>query len=276
MEIAAARFNPVQSQPFTAGSRRLKGLLLGVLVGLAYGAVSGYINHFLLRDIPYYQPPFGSFGNLLAAAVIGALAGLVTAWPIRRRDGVLAGVIISASLGALRVLSYRWFLSSTPPGGLDGFWFVFLGLCLVFAPLIFLLRLAIDAQQAHRDEFWLAWDRVRWLVVLLVIALIAGSFSLFSGRDFAALSQVAALLSQGQQAAQPSALPQILAVETLPGFWEHRDEPYQLLLIPSQEAAQGDEILVVAAFESGWNMLCTLASDQSLRKCEEPQPVPVR
>jgi len=71
--------------------RRWAGLILGALIGLAFGGVSQAVNLLFLPGIPLYQPPFGPDGNLLLALLTGALLGLICAWVERARDIVGRG-----------------------------------------------------------------------------------------------------------------------------------------------------------------------------------------
>ena len=52
-------------------------IILGVLLGLAYGLVSQLINRVALPGIPLHQPPLGAFGNIVASAAVGGLLGYV-------------------------------------------------------------------------------------------------------------------------------------------------------------------------------------------------------
>ena len=49
--------------------RRCAGLILGALIGLAFGSVSQGVNSLFLPGIPLYQPPFGPIGNSLLASL---------------------------------------------------------------------------------------------------------------------------------------------------------------------------------------------------------------
>ena len=84
--------------------RRLRGVLLGIGLGLVYGLASQYVNTILLPGIPLYQPPLGAALNVALYAGLGFLLGLVTGWPESTPVGVVWGSILASI--AVEITSY--------------------------------------------------------------------------------------------------------------------------------------------------------------------------
>ena len=84
--------------------RRLLGPVLGAALGLAFGLVSQYGNAVLVPAIPFYQPPFGAAGNFLLCVAVGAVLGLVAAWPKLAIIGTIAGCAAGALLVEIAII----------------------------------------------------------------------------------------------------------------------------------------------------------------------------
>ncbi len=127
-----------------SATRRVFGLALGALLGLVYGLTSQTINRIILPGIPLYQPPLGPAGNTLLIALLGALLGMVAAWP----TGSIAGTF-AASTVAAGLLTFVSFLSvrlteKNTSGMIVAALFVLLPLIGLMVPLLGLVPLGCE------------------------------------------------------------------------------------------------------------------------------------
>jgi len=153
--------------------RRLTGLVLGMLLGLAYGIPSQAINALAVPNVTFYQPPFGMLPNILICATLGGLAGLICAWP----KSSFLGVMIAAVSGSIFLLIagslYGGPVAPTKVGGL------IVTLTVLLLPVIGLLgaiftalRWLINKQvEYHIDRFSLLR---RLIAPVLLICIIGG------------------------------------------------------------------------------------------------------
>ena len=262
----------VQKDPY----RRWFGLLLGAAIGLGYGFVSQTINHLLLPGISFYQPPFGPLGNLLMAVLLGALLGLVTAWP----DTGFTGVVLSSLLGSL-ALSVPTLL--TGPSGaeamssrLTAVIIIFVPTAAVLAPLMTLLRWLIAREVDYRRDP-LTWQRVLYPLLIVLISAALGFTFMLPPLGRAVTPRMNALVQQALQAATTQQLPEPLQSPEVPGFLQNARGPYTLqwdkddtnrFAIPRPATSFYDQSIVVARFASGYWLVCMYPTPTAAPRCK--------
>jgi hypothetical protein len=190
--------------------RSLIGLGLGAWVGLVYGLVSANINKIAILDIPIHY----EFGDALsitgwALGVAAALGFLVNLPHEMFRGAVLASLaaalgvalngVIDSLTSAERLLSALFLLT-----------FAFLPLLVLFLPFNLFLRLSSqELLPAEGQTKWLTWPRLRNLLTWTVLAMLVGSFSLYSDNARQMMRRMNTLvlsIQSGQSEALPLAL----------------------------------------------------------------------
>ena len=162
-----------------SATRRVFGLALGALLGLVYGLTSQTINRIILPGIPLYQPPLGPAGNALLIMLLGALLGMVAAWP----TGSIAGTF-AASTVAAGLLTFVSFLSvrlteKNTSGMIVAALFILLPLIGLMVPLLGLFRWVVNKEMEARAEVASPWRHLRAPLALIAV------FAVIGGRLFA-------------------------------------------------------------------------------------------
>jgi hypothetical protein len=248
--------------------RRLAGVWVGALLGLAYGMVSQLLNRVLLPGVPLYQPPFGAAGNILVTAAVGALLGVLAAWP----HSSVAGTFLASAVSALAILA-SGFLSSpgnaaaegTPLGLAFIAAFLFLPFWALLVPLIAALRWGVNRQEeAHRDRIPVR-HRLGTLLILIVLVALAGTFYLYRSGRRTVLADANAMLRAAQAAPAPDAWPAALQDPAVGPLTQHIGQPYQLsweregiakYRIPRPASNFDNHSAVIAHFADGWSLVC--------------------
>jgi hypothetical protein len=244
--------------------RRKDGLLFGLMTGLIYGLVSQLVNALAISGVTFYQPPFGTFGNILMWMAIGAMLGLVTSWP----GGSLFGVLIGSLVAGLMLQTSVFFSGSLSRNllpkviGLIGFYVPFAALAV---PLLGLLRLAANEEREWYDLPIYAWKRLRLPVVLVAVAGGIGIMSLYPPTGQVTIVRMNSMIHTGLQAGSPAALPQPLQ-DKLVGDFTHKATPdFNIALdtqnltrymIPYTQLGQFDPAAVIARFSNNWTLVC--------------------
>ena len=267
--------------------RRLFGISLGAGLGLAYGLVSQLINRVFLWGIPLHQPPFGPLGNILLCLGVGALLGLVTAWPANLYLGILAGCATGALLIVLSVMIAGIGLSLLAAQA-TLMLFIFLPVAALIALPIGLHRWAVEKQLESRPDRLIpgqeikpvAWRALPSLLLLLLVV-IAGVLSLYPKRGRIAVARMEAIVQAGLAAADQAALPvefegekvQVLKVD---GYPERAKGRYSLdyegselgrFGIPHPLGSELSQSAVIARFDNGWRFVCLFITATADARC---------
>lgn len=164
---------------------RASGALLGAAVVFAYILISLISQGHNVPAASSGQPPFGWLGNRVAGVAVGALVGLLCAWPRSAATGIATssagialalGAVPSLALGALGGLATEVTVLLCAPLG-----FVFFFLVSTFPML--LLRWAATVQGELADRPWWIWQRLRLPLLLLALAGVMAIKGAFSGGD---------------------------------------------------------------------------------------------
>ncbi len=257
--------------------RRLMGLVLGAVLGLAYGLVAQWINRFFLPGVPLYQPPLGPLGNSTLFAAGGALLGLICAWPA----GGVQGAFLASAVSALLLVGGS-FATTRPSGNLmiaivitGGFLMLpFWGL---LVPFLAALRWGVNHLEEAQRERQPLYRRLPGPLLLVLAAGLAGALSLHRPDARMALARMDALLRAGLGAAVPSALPEPLQSPDVGDFLAHgRTATYTLAAesrrverfrIPRPGRNFDNHQFVVARFADGWSLACVYITLDEAPRC---------
>ena len=263
--------------------RRWAGLILGALIGLAFGSVSQAVNLLFLPGIPLYQPPFGPVGNLLLALLIGALLGLICTWV----EPSVPGILWAAGVAAALLVFAALFGSGTPlltlPTSTIAIIFLWVPFTGMLFPLMALFRIAINRLTDTRNENLLLPSRW-WLPLLLVLGAGAVGWTLvYSVPARTLMTRNQQLLTQGLAAASVDELPAPLRGKEMDDFLARASSNYQLAwenknltvyAIPRPAGPEYEISVVITRFDNGWNVVCLYPNVQSEPRCRSFDELP--
>lgn len=253
--------------------RRRDGLLLGMLTGLIFGLTSQGLNYLAVGGISFYQPPFGPIGNTLLWIFVGGSLGLATVWAGGSLFGIMMGsllagamIFVSALLGSNLNRNV-----SQKVVGLIGFYLPFAAMA---APMLGLLRAAVNVQREWYELPAWGWRRAALPLLLLLVAGGLGSLWLYPWDGQLELTDLNHKIRSGLSAGSPATLPKPFQDPLVGRFLEKATAEYTLELdredlnryqIPF--VPMGDLIpsVIVARFSSGWALACLY-----IRPDEEP------
>ncbi len=256
--------------------RRIVGMVCGLLMGMAYGLVSIYINPLFLPGIPLAQPDIGRFASLIITVIISGLLGLLAAWP----EDALPGILLSSLVGAL--VSTLFSLQGMP-GGLEFYLGIFMLVTITFFPRAFIF-LPLAALTRWVLNFWgnelqdLSFSVRRLALSLLGLVLIAGLtgvLSLYSKDGRQVLQMTHEMIVNGMQAQDSASLPEALA--PVDGFIQAARGPYTLRLsnnpdkLPIQRPMTAyfeEEYAVIVRFENGFRFGCAFTPPYHIPYCK--------
>lgn len=263
--------------------RRLTGLAFGAILGLTYGLVSQILNRILLRGIPLYQPPLGPAGNILAFTLAGGTLGVICAW----MEGSIAATAVASVLCAVVMVAVN-LIDAGPTGNLAvgiPMVSIFVSLMLwgLMVPAIAVLRWGVNKLvDGHYDRVPLG-RRLLVPAALVVAVGLVGSPSLYRAEARFLLAKTNVLLQQGQRAATADALPAPLVAPDVGSFIERGRASYTLAWeqnniekyrIPRPGQNFDNHTVVVARFESGWNLVCLYVTLDDSPLCKGFEELP--
>jgi hypothetical protein len=258
--------------------RRLTGLTLGTLLGLAFGVPFQAINSLAMPNLPFYQPPFGMLPNILLCALLGGLSGLLCAWP----QSSFAGVLSAAVTGSIFLeLAGSLVGPPLPPEKIGG---LIVSLTVLLLPMtgllgaVFsLLRWLINKQvEYHLDRapFW------RRLVAPVVLVCLIGGLSastLYPPEGQQRIKEMNALIQTGLQAADAASMPPAFA-KFAEAFKQRAIPDYTLQWIKNdlidwrigQPAGYQEWQYSIAAarFDNGWLVACLFSPAEGPPNCK--------
>ncbi len=258
--------------------RRLTGLALGTLLGLAYGIPSQAINSLAVPHVPFYQPPLGILPNILVCAFLSGLIGFICAWP----RSSFAGVLLAAVSGSIFLeLTGSLYGSQVPPEKIGG---LIVSLTVLLLPMIgllgalfSLLRWIVNKQaEYHADHA--SWLR-RLVVPILVVCLVGGLSAtvLYPPDGQQRIKDMNALIQAGLQAVDAANVPPAFA-KFADTFKQRATPHYTLQWIRGdlirwrigQPAAYQEWQLSIAAarFDDGWVVACLFSPSEGPPNCK--------
>jgi hypothetical protein len=257
--------------------RRLTGMLLGAVLGLAYAVPSQAINSLAVPNVSFYQPPYGMLPNILVCALLGGFIGLICAWPRNSFVGVL---IAAVSGGIFLELAGSLYGSQVPPEKIGG---LIVSLTVLLLPIVgllgavfSLLRWMINKQVEYRS------DRVsplrRLAVPALIVCIVAGisATTLYPPEGQQRIKEMNALIQTGLQAVDAASMPPVFA--KFGDTFRHRATPdYTLQWVKSDlidwrigqpaEFKEWQLSIAVAHFENGWVVACLFSPAERPPSC---------
>ena len=263
--------------------QRWFGLLLGTLTGLAYTLVSQSINHLILPGVPLYQPPFGAVGNILMGTALGAVLGLVAAWP---ETGV-KGVFLSSLIGAL-VITVATLLTGQTEAGM---WamkvmsvaFLFVPVTGALVPLLILFRWLVSRESLALRETRAGYSvsvlpRAILPVGLVLVAGALGITAQYNDLARAAMPRMHALIQGGLQAQNVEELPASLRSSGVDQFlekgqgsytleWDKDDDNQYAIARPATNPFYHST--VIARFDSGYLLVCVFPDTTGQPVCKD-------
>lgn len=256
--------------------RRIGGLVLGAALALIFGLLSGLINPLNLPGVPFYQPPFGLWGNLVLWVVMGLLISFAATWSESGGAGVAWGCLT----GVVAVSIFQLWIALQSPYFIEGKVVAILAIAIPLAgallPIIFFFRSALDRLYEDRDRpFW--WPGKIWKIVsMLLITVVIGLAFQYSPTALRMIQRMDDMLRAGQQADAVEALPEPLRGSRVVDFqqfgagayelsWD-RDE-YNRYAIPRLSGHEGTQAVVVANFKNGWLLACLYPDTEGTPEC---------
>jgi hypothetical protein len=248
------------------------GILFGAWMGGVYASVSGAINVLFLPNIPVAPPDGGLVLSIFEYTLFGALLGAVSAYPESK--------LVGMGLGGLTTALILVFISLTRSWGTNIFGGALLYLACTFMPLIVLMmpvsllvRAGVDAQQVRTDKPYL-WAR-KYLIplALTLVAIILGSFSLYTPEQRLGLVTTNQIIIQAKQAGSVKELP--VPLQAVSGYLENAHGPYTLawsdhvesFFGPRPEGAELSQFLIIARYQNGFSFACVFSSNRTVPTC---------
>ncbi len=264
-------------------ARRRTGVLMGVLLGLAYGGVSQFINPIALPGIQLHQPPAGAAGNMLLSSLMGGVFGVLTCFPTSAAMGILLGGI--AALAGI----FSYMIVRLGGLGLDS---ALIGSVILSAPMawltlpvIALLRWATERQVSGQRNGEPLLVRARAPVALFLIMAFLASFELLPAEARDTLRRTDALIRQGLQATSATQLPAPLAGPNMTAFpagrmaaytleWTQYDLDRFMKLRPPSNFDQ--HTAVIARFKDGTLLVCLYPTPRQDPNCANYDQMPAK
>lgn len=262
--------------------KRILGLLFGAGVGFIYSLVSATINHIFIRDIPLYLDASTVFNQVILTTLAGAAMGYVVNWP---EQGVI-GVAVASLLGTLAMILTS-VVNALAGGGMVAIVllaYVYIGLpiAVLFIPLTGLFRWAASSFQNNiRARGWGARS-LKIPLVLVSIAIIVGSFSLYSAEARNTLYKMNGYIQEAQTTGNekiPTAFRQVAQIARQGGQeytleWSDDLGRFPMLLADDAGYSSVAYQVVLAHFKSGETIACLFDKDASLFFCMQARSSP--
>ena len=257
------------------------GVLLGALLGFAYGLVSQLINPIALPGIPLYQPPGGPVGNIALSTVMGAGLGAITCYPASAAAGILFGGVASLA-GILTYMLIR--LGGLGFGGALISSVIFsVPMAWLTVPVLALLRWAAERQVDARRSGQPLLRQAGLPIALAVVMLVLGAFELLPAEGRGNLQRTNALIQQGLQATSVAALPEPLRGPNMTTFppsqkagytleWTKYDLDRFMELRPPSSFDQ--HAAVIARFPGSYYLVCLYPTPKQAPNCASYDRMP--
>jgi hypothetical protein len=141
-------------------------------------------------------------------------------------------------------------------------------------PVAYLIRAGVDAQQQDYSDRPYLWARKIVIpLALTLIAVLLGSFSLYSKEQRLAIQKVHAFIEQGKQSQNIQTLPKPL--QDVSGYLENARGSYTLdwsggvdtFMGPRPAGSELSQFLVIARYENGFAFACVFSSNRTVPNC---------
>jgi hypothetical protein len=256
-------------------TRRVLGIIFGMIMGLVYCAVTQWINSIYLPGITFFAPPPGRFVTLIIYILGGGALGFLVTWP----EEFLLGVVISSVSGTLVSSLVSLLIESGTPDVIIGnaavLLITFLPRVFFFVPATILVRWVVSIWE--KETLYAPFSlkkRLGSLVLLVALGMVVGAFSLYPTQTRMTLTNLNELILAGKQATSAASLP--VPLQTVDGFVQNSDGPYSLLIlsdstqVPIQRATVGfaqDELTIEVLFANGFRFGCVYIPTEKQPSC---------
>jgi hypothetical protein len=266
-----------QTQQRVNKFRRLIGLVLGLTLAIIFALITQVMVRLEMPGVPLFQPPLGAAGNVILWMFVGAVLGLVAAWP----EEAVYGVSLSSAAGTLFISIFTLFTSGAPSGDQGATLFtrilslvvIFLPVAGMLAPLMILLRWSIarltDAYKGIVPVWKIVWIPALLLAAVVTIGL-AARLPTYARRE---LMRTQELIQTGLASVDRQSLPEALRNKQVGDFTTNASPGYTLEWdknnvnrygIPRTSNSMGSQEAIVAArFDNDWVLVC-LYSDPAV------------
>lgn len=262
--------------------KRILGLLFGAGVGFIYSLVSATINHIFIRDIPLYLDASAVFNQVILTTLASAVMGYVVNWP---EQGVI-GVAVASLLGTLAMILTS-VVNTLAGGGMVAvvlLSYVYIGppIAVLFIPLTGLFRWSASSFQNNiRARGWGARS-LKIPLALVSLAIIVGSFSLYSAEARNTLYKMNGYIQEAQTSGNekiPTAFRQVAQIARQEGQeytleWSDDLKRFPMLLTDEAGYSSFAYQMVLAHFKSGETIACLFDKDASLFYCAQARSFP--
>ncbi len=236
----------------------------------------------LVPGIPLYHTLFGAAGNLLLCVAIGAVLGLVTAWPNNAFVGAIAGCFAGALLFEVAIILTGENTPNVVAGKTASILLTFLPLAAILALPIGIFRWVVSKEEGARVRVSTALPR--WgtaasrpqPVLLVVMAAAWGTLILYPERGRLVLPRMNAIVQAGLSAADRAALPAEFQAIDVPGYPQQAKGSYTLdwqgdrlsrFGIPRPIGNEEEQSAVIARFDNGWSFVCLFITPDAEPRC---------
>jgi len=253
-----------------SAQRRL-GLILGLILGLGYSLSSNLINKFFLPGIPLFAPWPGTFGLIILTTLMFGVMGLIAAWT----EESLPGIIASAAVGS--VFSSIWVIVNEPSnrtGAFIALFVVFLPRVFFYLPFSWLIRWLVSRLEASPYRNISPARKLSSVFISFLLAVIAGTFSLYPKEVRQSLVKIDELVQLGMQATTRDALPNSL--QPVEGFVSSANGNYNFTIgsdpddLPVQRPIVEFgtiEPFIITRFENGFRFGCVFSPPYIVPAC---------
>jgi len=257
--------------------RRMVGAMMGAFIGLMYGLVANNINALVIRDVPLRFSLSESLADTIGAVVVLAVMGYIVCWP---ENGV-AGVALASVLSALAALLVSLSSIDWQAARIISLIFIqmytFLPSIVLFVPLSLLLRWSASQFYNNPGKSLLDRHKSRTLLILLGLALVVGSFSLYGEGARAMLRKmdgyVQAVQKDGAGAKVPAVFREVTGVVQQAGRgyvldWSDNIDRFPIPIVNEDAFTAPHLEMVSVYFDSGDEIVCLFnVTDKSIYLC---------
>lgn len=254
--------------------RRVYGFIIGIVFGLPYAIISQFSNSWALPGVPLFDLPIGRATTAILTIIVLGIMGLIVTWDEESFFGLIGGTLFLVFLGSVQA-----FINSGSSQAVTSFFlflFTFLPRLIIYLPLAYLLRWAVNNLDRTTPGYPRGLKRpLKVIAILLIIAIIGGRFSLLAPEARQALQDGNELVIAGISARDSNSnlAKPLLDVD---GFSTHATGAYSLewsddvdrLPVTRPMADFGTiESLIIFRFENGYQFGCAYTPPSREPKC---------
>ena len=252
-------------------SQRRLGLFLGLALGLGYSLSSNLINKFFLPDIPLFVPWPGTVGLILLATLMFGALGLIAAWTEESLPGIIASALVGSIVSSIWIILNE---TSNRTGAFIALFLVALPRVFFYLPFSWLIRWLVSKLEVSTYRSIPPARRFSYVLMNLLLAVFAGTFSLYPEETRQSLIKMDELVQLGMQASARDELPKSL--QSVEGFVSNADGKYNFTLGSDPDALPVQrpivefgaiEPFIIVRFENGFRFGCVFSPPYVVPAC---------